>query len=524
MQKFENFTEMELSQNMLNALRDKGFANPTPIQQQIIPRLLTTPEDLIAQAQTGTGKTAAFGIPLIEHLDETSRAIQALILVPTRELALQVSEELNSLLGKKRLSITPVYGGQSLDLQIKKLKRGVDIVVGTPGRVLDHLGRGTMDLSNLSFVVLDEADEMLNMGFLEDVEKILEHTNPFRTTLLFSATMPREIISIARNHMNDFEIVATQKKVQTVDSTEQIYYEVAPREKLKALTRIIDMEPEFYGLVFCKTRADVDELSRQLIELGYQADGLHGDISQSQREKILSRLKRKQIQILVATDVAARGIDVHNLTHVINYSIPQDSASYVHRIGRTGRAGKAGTAITLITRGERRRLLYIQNKIKTQIRKERVPKPHEVLKAKRHRLKLEIEQIASNEISEDLLNLAAELVMDNDPVRLVAAMLKHSYQDTLENSRQEEMHGERNGKNGKTRLFIAKGKKNGFTRRRLVEFIKSNTGIHDRHIDDVEVMDSFSFVSVPHGEVEKVVNSFPKGKSGKRRPLVEVAR
>jgi len=323
-----------LSENTLKALSKKGFEEPTPIQELVIPRLLSGTQDIVGQAQTGTGKTAAFGLPLIELLDDKSPFVEAIVLTPTRELALQVAEEMNSLKGKKRLNIVPIYGGQSMELQLRRLESGAHIVVGTPGRVIDHINRKTLRLNKLKFMVLDEADEMLNMGFIEDIEEIIKHTNEDKRMLLFSATMPKEILNIARKYMKDYEVLAVKNKQLTTELTEQIYFEVREDDKFEALCRIRDMEKEFYGLIFCRTKVDVDNVCSRLIDRGYNAEALHGDISQYQRERILKRFKARQINMLVATDVAARGIDISDLTHVINYSLPQDPESYVHRIGR----------------------------------------------------------------------------------------------------------------------------------------------------------------------------------------------
>ena len=344
----DDFSALGLSEQMLAAVRAKGFETPTAIQKLTIPHLLTKPNDIIAQSQTGTGKTAAYGLPILQTLEPARGPIQAIILVPTRELALQAAEELLSYNREKRLSITAIYGGAAMSEQLRRLAKGIDIVVGTPGRVLDHIRRGTMKLENVRYLVLDEADEMLNMGFVEDVEEIMSHTSDERRVLLFSATMPDRIAALARNYMHDPDLLKVESQHVTTDLTNQIYFEVREGDKFDALTRIIDVEPEFYGIVFSRTRTGADEIVAKLLERGYAAEVLHGDISQTQREKILGKFKKKQVNILVATDVAARGIDVSNLTHVINYSLPQDSDSYVHRIGRTGRAKRHGVAYTLV--------------------------------------------------------------------------------------------------------------------------------------------------------------------------------
>ncbi len=337
-----DFSALGLSEEMLAAVQAKGFETPTSIQRLTIPRLLSGENDIIAQSQTGTGKTAAFGLPILQQIEPSKEGVQSIILVPTRELAVQAAEELLSYNRERRLSITAIYGGAAMSEQLRRLSRGVDIVVGTPGRVLDHIHRGTLKLDKVRFLVLDEADEMLNMGFVEDVEEIMGHTGEDRRVLLFSATMPERIIRLSEAYMRNTEVLRVESQHLTADLTNQIYFEVREADKFDAMTRIIDIEPDFYGIVFCRTKIGVDEVATRLVAQGYSAEGLHGDVSQAQREKILRKFRDKAVNILVATDVAARGIDVSNLSHVINYSLPQDSESYVHRIGRTGRAGNQG--------------------------------------------------------------------------------------------------------------------------------------------------------------------------------------
>ena len=363
MNQLEEFKALGLSDDILTAIAKKGFETPSAIQSLTIPHLLTTDKDIIAQAQTGTGKTAAFGLPIIQMLTSRRNIPQAIVLVPTRELALQVTQELISF-NTHDLSIAPIYGGASMTEQLRRLKKGIDIVVGTPGRILDHIRRGTLDLSAIAYLVLDEADEMLNMGFIEDIEEIMHAMTGPKRVLLFSATMPDRIAALARNYMHEPDLLKVESQHVTTDLTNQIYFEGREGDRFDALTRIIDVEPEFYGIVFSRTRTGADDIVAKLLERGYAAEVLHGDISQAQREKILGKFKKKQVNILVATDVAARGIDVSNLTHVINYSLPQDSDSYVHRIGRTGRAGNQGTAITFISPSEMRKFGFLKRTIK----------------------------------------------------------------------------------------------------------------------------------------------------------------
>jgi ATP-dependent RNA helicase DeaD len=518
----EKFEKLGISHDIVQALRKKGFEEPTPIQEKIIPLLLKDNKDLVGQAQTGTGKTAAFGIPIIENIEENTRIVQVIVLTPTRELAIQVSEEINSLKGRKKIQVIPIYGGQSIDLQLKRLKKGVEVVVGTPGRVLDHIKRRTLKLEQVSYVVLDEADEMLNMGFIEDVEEILSATSKQRTTLLFSATMPREIVAVARKYMKDYELIKTDTEQITVDLTDQIYFEVPGRDKFEALSRIIDIEKDFYGLVFCRTKIDVDTVANHLKDRGYDTEGLHGDISQHRREKILSSFRDKKINILIATDVAARGIDIENLTHVINYSIPQDPESYVHRIGRTGRAGRSGTAVTFITPEEYRKLMHIKNAAKTDIRRERLPKVDDIIEAKKYRIKTKINDIYETDLQQEFVDLTKEMLDECSAEQLVASLLQNSFSDELNPQRYNEVRDVYPKIAGKTRLFIARGKKDDMNKRKLVSFIKDKANVEDRSIDDVQVFDKFSFITVPFKEAEHIIECFKKDSNG-RRPVVEMA-
>jgi ATP-dependent RNA helicase DeaD len=365
----QEFQILGLTQNTLDILKNKGFSKPTKIQKLTIPLILKNKQDIIGQAQTGTGKTASFGLPILEILKENTGQVQTLILVPTRDLALQVQSDLISFKGQKRVSIRAIYGGQPIERQIKELRTGSDIVVGTPGRILDHLNRRTLQLQNVSHLVLDEADEMLNMGFLKDVERIMLHTPKNKRTLLFSATMPKAIMKIIDKHMKSYEICKVAETTLATANTLQLYVEVPRDQKIKALTRILDLEKSFYGIVFCRTRFEVKKVAADLKKKGHSVSPFSGDISQRTREKIMQQFKSQKLSVLVATDVAARGIDVKNLTHVINYTLPDDSNIYVHRIGRTGRAGQQGTAISFVGAGEFKKIKDIEHISKISIEK-----------------------------------------------------------------------------------------------------------------------------------------------------------
>jgi ATP-dependent RNA helicase DeaD len=519
----DSFESLGLSESTLKVLKRKGFEEPTAIQVKTIPAILGGDRDVVGQAQTGTGKTAAFGLPIVELLSGKSKKVQALVLTPTRELAIQVAEEINSLKGSKKLSIVPIYGGQAIDQQLRSLKKGIDVVVGTPGRVIDHIERKSMNLDEISCLVLDEADEMLNMGFIDDIRKILQYANPERRTMLFSATMPREIMKIAKKYMGEYDVFEVQKGQLTVAQTDQIYFEVSRGDKFEALCRIVDIEEEFYGLIFCRTKADVDSVSNHLMERGYDADGLHGDLSQAQREKILNKFKKKMVNVLVATDVAARGIDVNDLTHVINYALPQDPESYVHRIGRTGRAGKEGTAITFITPEEYRKLQYIKRTAKTDIRKAKLPRVKDVIKAKKSRIKSDLADIVESHLEEEYLNMSRKLLETYPPEEIVSALIQYSFQEELDESSYREIQDAVVDSKGTTRLFVAQGKKDNLTPKKLIDFIKDKCSIRSDKIKQIQILDKFSFVTLPFQEAEVLLSHFKKRKKG-NAPFISEAK
>lgn len=520
----ETFKSFGLSDNTIQALIDKWFTKFSPIQEQTIPLLLKGEKDIIGIAQTGTGKTAAFGVPLIERLQEKTSHIQALILVPTRELALQVTAEIDSLKGKKKLKVITVYGGQPVWEQTKKLKGPVDIVVGTPGRVIDLFGRGALKCDQISYFVLDEADEMMNMGFIEDIEKILENTNKDKTMLCFSATMPKSVLKITQKYMAEHDMITIAKENKSNELTEQIYFEISGRDKFEALCRIIDIEPDFYGLIFCRTKIETDTIANRLAENGYHSDALHGDILQTQREKILNKFKKKTINILVATDVAARGIDINDLTHVINYSLPQDPESYVHRIGRTGRAGKKGTAITFVTPQDRRGLNFIKKVAKIDITRKELPQAHEIVGAKINKLKTDLSQLISDEKHTPYLELADSILADQDPKHALAGIIKHSFGKDFDqnNYKNIEKVNIARSSDGNTRLFIAKGKEDGMNLRKIIELIQEDVSIDSSKIRNISVLDNFSFADLPTDEADIVITLAKKKSS--RRPLITKAK
>ena len=518
------FSDLGLSEATLTALTRKGFTTPTPIQTQTIPALLEGSRDIVAQAQTGTGKTAAFGLPLIELLEPGQNKVQAIVLAPTRELAMQVAQEIRSLCGTKRLRILPVYGGQPMDRQLQALRQGVDIVVGTPGRVLDHLKRKSLRLDAISHLILDEADEMLNMGFLEDVGEIMAHCPEERRTMLFSATMPREILSIARKHMGEYDLLKAEASQMTTTNTKQLFYEVSVSDKFDALCRIMDMEEGFYGLIFCRTRADVDAVALKLGERGHSADGLHGDMSQMVREKILLKFRRKQISALVATDVAARGIDIQDLTHVVNFALPFDTESYVHRIGRTGRAGKEGKAISLISPSEIRRIQNIARTTRSEIAKERLPSVKDLIQIKKTRIKDELEALTNAGPKDVYLTLAKQILENCEPESALAALLQSTHKDELQESAYVEIRERAPRQQPREmKLFMGRGRRDGFTPKKMQDFIVRSAGISGRKIRDIQIRDTCTFITLPAFEADKVLNSFKSLNKG-GAPLVTKAR
>lgn len=565
--KVVTFRDLGLSENTLEAVEAKGFVTPSPIQAACIPILLRDEKDIIGRAQTGTGKTAAFGLPLIDLLDEENRSPQAIIITPTRELALQVANEIISFKGRKRLFVAAVYGGANMREQLRDLQKGVQIVVGTPGRIMDHIQRGSLDLSGISHVVLDEADEMLDMGFRDDIESILRSTPENNRMLLFSATMPPEIRDIARKFMGEYEEIAVQKQDIANTSIEQMYYDVYERDKLEALVRIMETQKDFYGIIFCQTKIDTDSVANKLIERGYGAEALHGDVSQSQRERILAKFKKKAINILVATDVAARGIDVNDLTHVINYALPQDPESYVHRIGRTGRAGKKGIAISLISPPDFRKLSTIKRIVKTEIKKGTLPGVQEVINSKLEHLKADVTSLIEAGNLEKYMVTAEELLAFSSPEDVVAALLRMTLADAIDESNfgaisevtpgggrdrggrdferrdrgfggsgrfgRDRDRGDRRDRDGGgdrsrrsfsgntgnrdgERLFIALGKLDNLTPRTLVDMIHEKSGVPGRFINDVKVMEKFSFISVSDRDADRIINAMNKDAKGNR--------
>lgn len=496
------FSELGLNSDLLKAVTELGFQSPTPIQQQTIPLLASQRTDLVALAQTGTGKTAAFGLPLLGSIDCNQRYVQALILAPTRELCVQITNDIKKY-GKylNNFAATAIYGGARIDGQIKDIKRGVQVVVATPGRLIDMIDRGAVNLSQVKIVVLDEADEMLNMGFKDDLDTILSETPHDKNTWLFSATMPQEVDRIARNYMHKPMELSTGKKNEGADNLEHIYYLVQSRDRYLALKRVADYYPEIFGIVFCRTKAETQEVADSLIKDGYSADALHGDLSQSQRDFVMKRFRSHTLQMLVATDVAARGIDVNDVTHVINYNLPEDVENYTHRTGRTARAGKSGIAITITTPKDSGRIKDIERIIKKKFERKNVPNGPDVcekqlfnLVHKLHNVEVKDEEIESflPAIYEELKDLTKEELIK----RVIGEEFNRFheyYQDAPDLNIAKGSVDGAFGKHRTTRFFVNMGRLDGFNHHSLRDFLSDVVKLHPRMVFNVDVKNSFSF-------------------------------
>ncbi len=496
------FQEIGLNSDLLKAVTELGFVNPTPIQQQTIPLLSKQVTDLVALAQTGTGKTAGFGLPLLNLINNNDKAVQALILAPTRELCVQITNDIkNYSKYMSGFSATAIYGGARIDNQIKDIKRGVQVVVATPGRLIDMIERRAINLNTVKIVVLDEADEMLNMGFKEDLDTILSETPENKNTWLFSATMPKEVERIARNYMTKPVEITTGKKNEGADNLEHIYYLVQGRDRYLALKRIADYYPDIFGIIFCRTKAETQEVADGLIKDGYSADALHGDLSQSQRDFVMKRFRSRTLQMLVATDVAARGIDVNDVTHVINYNLPEDVENYTHRTGRTARAGKSGIAVAIITPKDQGKIKDIERIIKKQFTRKPVPNGSEVcekqllnLVNKIHNVEVKDEEIESflPKIYDELKDLTKEELIK----RFISEEFNrfHEYYQNAPDLNIEK--GAVDGAFGKhrtTRFFVNMGNMDGFNHNSLKDFLSDAVKLHPRMVFNVDVKSSFSF-------------------------------
>jgi len=519
-----NFFDLDLSNEIKKAITDMGFEEATPIQSLAIPYILEG-KDVTGQAQTGTGKTAAFGIPILEIINPNNKNLQSIILCPTRELAIQVAEELRKLSKyMEKINILPIYGGQPIERQIKALKKGVHIVIATPGRLMDHMRRGNIQMNNVSIIVLDEADEMLDMGFREDIEYILEDMPDKRQTLLFSATMPKAILNLTKRFQKDPKFVKVVHQEMTVPEIEQIYFEVKEKMKLELLSRLIDIYNPKLSLVFCNTKRRVDTLVTHLQVRGYPSEGLHGDMTQNQRDRVMNKFRKGQIEILVASDVAARGIDVDNIEAVFNYDVPNDDEYYVHRIGRTARAGRTGRAFTFVSGREIYQLKDIQKFTKTKIEQHKIPSIADVEEIKTD-IFLEKLKYSINNDNLDRYTHIVERLMEEDytSVETAAALLKlvMKNEKSVEPSNIE--FKDTGAINGMVRFFINVGRKQKIKAKDIIKAVVENTGLSSHVIGKIDVFDNFSFIEVPQESAKSFISLMDKRKIKGKKVNVELA-
>ena len=539
-----DFEEMGFTPGILKAIQELGFEQPMTVQEKVIPLMLGDERDIIALAQTGTGKTAAFGLPLVQMTDTESNSTQALILCPTRELCIQITGDLTDYARYTgKLNILAVYGGSSIDNQIRQLKKGVHIIVATPGRLIDLIGRRAAKLSSITTVILDEADEMLNMGFLDSINEILEEVPKGRRTLLFSATMSSEIAAIAKKYMNNPVEITVGTKNSSAENVSHFYTIVHAKDKYKVLKRIADFEPDIYALVFCRTRRETQEVASKLINDGYNADALHGDLSQAQRDAVMQKFRSRNLHMLVATDVAARGLDVDDLTHVINFSLPDDTEIYTHRCGRTGRAGKTGISISLVHLRERQNLQKIERMVKKPFKAIPIPTGSEICSKQLFNWVSKLENVSTDhqEIEKFLPEIKLKL-SGLDREELLKRVVSLEFDRFLDDYR----HGEdlidpvpetesRSGRPGRnssriqsnekyTRLFINLGKSDGFFPEQLIDLVNTNTRGRKIPIGKIDLLKTFSFFEVEPSYADELIGALNNVKYLDRRVAVEIAQ
>ena len=531
----KTFEELGVSEDIRRAIEELGFEQPMPVQEEVIPYLLGNRNDVIALAQTGTGKTAAFGIPILQRIDPANRATQALVLSPTRELCLQIADDLNDFSKYiKGINVVPVYGGTSIETQIRALRHGAQIIVATPGRLIDLMNRKKAHLDEVNNVVLDEADEMLNMGFSESIDEILAGVPEDRNTLLFSATMSKEIEKIAKSYLHDYKEIVVGSRNEGAENVNHIYYMVNAKDKYLALKRIVDYNPRIFAIVFCRTKVETQEIADKLIKDGYNAESLHGDLSQQQRDLTMQKFRQHLTQLLVATDVAARGLDVDDLTHVINYGMPDDIESYTHRSGRTGRAGKKGTSIAIVHTRERHKIRAVEKTIGKQFVEGKIPEPQEICKKQLFKV---MDQILKTDVDEeqiapfmDDISRYFEYIDKEDVIKKIVSLefgkFLSYYADAPEIGvvKKERGSGERDGRRGERgkrreggrnggarkpeegfkRLFINLGKADGFYPGEVMQYI--NRHVHGRQeVGHIDLLSTISYIEVPEDDAQKVM-------------------
>ena len=532
------FKELNLKDEILSAVEELGYEQPMPVQEQVIPFMLAQTADLVALAQTGTGKTAAFGLPILNMIDADRRQVQALVLSPTRELCIQISKDLKGYSQNLNdLRIVPVYGGEDIRVQLRQLDQAPQIIVATPGRLIDLIERGKINLGSIDFLVLDEADEMLNMGFKEDIEKILEQTPANRRTMLFSATMPAEIARIARQYMHDAHEITIGSRNAGAENVQHIYYVSQARQRYLVLKRIVDMNPDIYGIVFCRTRQETKEVADKLMQDGYNADALHGDLSQPQRDTVMQKFRQRNIQLLVATDVAARGLDVSDLTHVINYNLPDDVEIYTHRSGRTGRANKTGVSVSIIHSKEKFKIKDIERMLKRKFEQQQIPNGLEVCKKqlffmidRMQNVEVNEEQIAPymGQIMKQLDHVSKEEILKRF-VSLEFNRFLDYYKNSTDLNISEHSSRERDGRDNRddrgerrsddsrnrgkksgerVRLKINLGSREGMNPKRILGIINDVTEDKSINIGDIEITNKFTFFDVFEDQKDKVIRAF----------------
>lgn len=539
----KKFEALGLQQSLLDAVADMGFETPSEVQEKAIPILLEGETDLVALAQTGTGKTAAFGFPLIQKLDINSRTTQGLILSPTRELCLQITNEMKAYSKyEKGLNTVAIYGGASITEQAKQIKRGAQIIVATPGRMKDMIGRRLVDISKIDYCILDEADEMLNMGFFEDIKDILSGTPNEKSTWLFSATMPKEVSVIAKKFMHNPQEITVGAKNSGVDTVQHEYYVVGGRDRYPALKRLADANPDIFSVVFCRTKRDTQRVAEKLIEDGYNAGALHGDLSQNQRDLVMGSFRKKQIQMLVATDVAARGIDVDDITHVINYQLSDEIETYTHRSGRTGRAGKSGISMVIVTRSEMRKVHAIEKKIKRDFISKKIPTGIEICEIQLYHLANKIKDTEINKDVENYLPAINDVLEGIDRDELIKKIVSVEFtrfsnyyskskdlntsgsSDRGESRRDRGDRSDRGSSDGSVRYFINVGEKDGYDWMSLKDFLKDKLNLGRDDVFKVDTKDSFSFFNTEAAHTDSILEFFSEYKENGRFINVEVSK
>ncbi len=534
MSKFES---LGLQESLLAAVADLGFENPSEVQEKAIPILLEDETDLVALAQTGTGKTAAFGFPLIQKIDVASRTTQGLILSPTRELCLQITNEMQ-LYSKyeKGMNIVAIYGGASITDQARQIKKGAQIVVATPGRMKDMIRRGIVDITKIDYCILDEADEMLNMGFFEDIKDILSNTPKEKSTWLFSATMPKEVATIAKKFMHSPKEITVGAKNSGATTVQHEYYVVSGRDRYPALKRLADANPGIFSVVFCRTKRDTQKVAEKLIEDGYNAGALHGDLSQNQRDLVMNAFRKKQIQMLVATDVAARGIDVDDITHVINYQLPDEIETYTHRSGRTGRAGKSGISMVIVTRSELRKINAIERKIKQDFLEKKIPSGIEICEIQLYHLANNIKDTKINEEIDGYLPAINDVLDGIDREELIKKIVSVEFTrffnyynktrdlNSSDGSGRRERGATEHPKDGSVRYFINVGERDGYDWMSLKDFLRDKLGLDKDDVYKVDTKDSFSFFNTDAQFTPLILETFSDFKVDGRFINVEVSK